>query len=171
MHNRMIATLAAAVALSGCVAKPPAPEQAVDLQNDGIATTCTPSKVDLASKAPATIAMTNDGWCGVFATETDGQPFRLGLVKARPAHGRVYIRPVNRQTRIEYTANAGYAGPDTFTVALRPHAASAPDSTLRVDVTVTPGAGQPVAAPAAPPARTPTAPARPPARRRTTPQR
>jgi hypothetical protein len=171
LHNRLIATLAAAVALSGCVAKPPAPEQAVDLQNEGIAKTCTPSKVDLASGAPATIAMTNDGWCGVFAAETDGQPFSLGLVKVRPAHGRVYIQPVNRQTRIEYTANAGYSGPDSFTVALRPRAANAPDSMLRVDVTVTPGEGQPVVAPAATSPRAPAAPARPPARRRATPRR
>jgi len=172
LHSKMIATLAAVVALAGCTVKPPAVEQVVDLQNEGIAKTCTPSTVDLASGAPATIAMTNDGWCGVFAAEKDRQPFGLGLVKVRPAHGRVYIQPVNQQTRIEYTANDGYVGSDSFTVALRPHAASTPDSMLRVDVAVTPGERQPVVVPTAPPARRPTAPGKAPtkapARRHTT---
>jgi len=92
-------------------------------------------------------------------------------VKSRPAHGRVYIQPVNRQTRIEYTANNGYAGTDSFSVALRPRAANAPDSVLRVDVNVTPGEGQPVVTPAATAPRTPAAPGRTPTRRRATPQR
>lgn len=168
MHTKLIATLAAAVALSGCAAKPTPTEQAVDLQNDGIAKTCTPSKVDLAAATPATITMSNDGWCGVVTAEKDGQPFSLGLVKTRPAHGRVYIQAVNQQTRIEYTANAGYAGPDSFTVALRARTAGASDTPLRVDVTVLPGEGQPVAAPTAAPAKKPAAPARTPARRHTT---
>lgn len=170
MNIRLIATLAAAAALSGCATQPRPTVQAVDLQNEGIAKTCTPSTVDLASGAPATIAMTNDGWCGVFATEGDGQAFNLGLVRTRPAHGRVFIQKVNARTRIEYTPEAGYVGADTFTVALRPRAANAPDAMLRVDVAVTQGdrpavaAPPPVVAPAAP-TRRPAAPARPPARR------
>jgi len=179
LHTKLIATLAAAIALSGCAAKPPPSEPAVDLQNEGIAKTCTPSTVDPAAAAPATITMTNDGWCGVFVADKDGadkdragkggQPFSLGLVKVRPAHGRVYIQPVNQKTRIEYTANTGYVGADEFTVALRSRTAGVPDTPLRVDVTVTPGEGQPTAAPPAAPARKPAAPAHAPTRRRTAP--
>jgi len=174
LHTKLIATLAAAIALSGCATKPAPSKQAVDLQNEGIAKTCTPSTVDPAAAAPATITMTNDGWCGVFVADKDeankgGQPFSLGLVKARPAHGRVYIQPVNQKTRIEYTANAGYVGADEFTVALRSRTAGVPDTPLRVDVTVTPGEGQPIAAPVAAPARKRAAPAHAPTRRRTGP--
>ena len=170
MHTKLIATAAVALALSGC-AKTPPPAPAVDLQNEGMAKTCTPSAVDLAAPAPATIAMTNDGWCGVVTAEKEGQPFKYGLVpqKTRPEHGHVYIRPVNGQTRVEYTANPGFAGSDRFAVALVPNAPGAPDSSLRVDVSVTPGVGQ-AAAPAPEPAPTKkAAPAKKaPARRRAT---
>jgi len=172
LHTKLIAMLAAAVALSGCATKPAPTEQAaVDLQNEGIAKTCTPSTVDLAGATPATISMTNDGWCGVFTAEKDGQPFSLSLVKTRPAHGRVYIQPVNRQTRIEYTANTGYIGPDSFTVALRSRTAGAPDTPLRIDVSVTPGEGQPIVAPTEAPTKKPQPPSRRPARRPTAPAR
>ena len=165
MHTKLIAA-AAALALSGC-AKTPPPAPAVDLQNGGMAKTCTPSAVDLAAPAPATIAMTNDGWCGVVTAEKEGQPFKYGLVKSRPEHGRVYIRPVNGQTRVEYTANPGFAGSDRFAVALVPNAAGVPDSSLRVDVTVTPGEGQ-AAAPAPAPEKKPAPVKKAPARRRPT---
>ena len=165
MHIKLIATLAAAIALSGCAAKAPPAAQAVDLQNEGIAKTCTPSAVDLAPPSTATIAMTNDGWCSVVTAEKDGQPFKFGLVKTRPAHGRVYIQPVNGQTRVEYTANAGYVGSDSFTVALASRTAGAPDTPLRVDVAVTQGEGQAIAPPPAPTKKPAT---RAPARRRST---
>ena len=168
MHTKLIAAVAAALALSGCATKAP-PPAAVDLQNEGIAKTCTPSAVDLTAAAPATITLTNDGWCGVVTAEADRQPFKFGLVKTRPEHGRVYIRPVNGQTRVEYTANPGYVGPDRFAVALASHTAGTPDAPLRVDVTVTPGEGQAVApTPAPAPAKKPAAPARSPTRRHVT---
>ena len=167
MHIKLIAALAAAIALAGCAAKKPAEPEFVELQTEDTATTCTPSAVDLGSATPATITMTNDGWCGVSTTEKDGQPFVLGLVKARPAHGRVYIRPVNKQTRVEYTPNPGYVGSDAFTVALRPRTPDAADNTLRVDVNVTPGEQQPVAAAPAPTPK-PATPARTATRRHTT---
>ncbi len=165
MHTKLIAAAAVALALSGC-AKTPPPAPAVDLQNEGIAKACTPSAVDLASPAPATIALTNDGWCGVVTAEKDGQPFKYGLVKTRPEHGRVYIRPVNGQTRVGYTAHPGFAGSDRFAVALVPNTAGAPDALLRVDVTVTPGEGQ-AAAPAPAPAKKATPAKKAPARRHT----
>lgn len=165
MHTKLIAT-AAVLALAGCARTPP-PAPAVDLQNEGIAKTCTPSAVDLAAPTPATIALTNDGWCGLVTAEKDGQPFKYGLVKTRPEHGRVYIRPVNGQTRVEYSANPGYTGSDRFAVALVPHASGAPDASLRVDVAVTPAEGQAAApAPVAAPAKK-AAPAHAPARRHT----
>ena len=168
MHTKLIAAAAVALALAGC-AKTPPPAPVVDLQNDGIAKTCAPSAVDLASPAPATIALTNDGWCGVVTAEKDGQPFKYGLVRTRPEHGRVYIRPVNGQTRVEYAANPGYTGSDRFAVALVPNASGAPDASLRVDVAVTPAEGQaaaPVAAPA--PAKKPAPARKAPARRHAT---
>ncbi len=165
MHTKLIAT-AAVLALAGCARTPP-PTPAVDLQNEGIAKTCTPSAVDLAAPTPATIALTNDGWCGLVTAEKDGQPFKYGLVKTRPEHGRVYIRPVNGQTRVEYSANPGYTGSDRFAVALVPHASGAPDASLQVDVAVTPAEGQAAApAPVAAPAKK-AAPAHAPARRHT----
>jgi hypothetical protein len=165
LHTKLIAT-AAVLALAGCARTPP-PAPAVDLQNEGIAKTCTPSAVDLAAPTPATIALTNDGWCGLVTAEKDGQPFKYGLVKTRPEHGRVYIRPVNGQTRVEYSANPGYTGSDRFAVALVPHASGAPDASLRVDVAVTPAEGQAAApAPVAAPAKK-AAPAHAPARRHT----
>lgn len=167
MHTKLIASVAAAIALSGCARTPP-PAPAVDLQNEGLAKTCTPSAVDLTAAAPATIALTNDGWCGVVTAEKDGQPFKYGLVKTRPEHGRVYIRPVNGQTRVEYAANSGYAGPDRFAVALVSRTAGTPDAPLLVDVAVMPGEGQAAAPAPAPPAKKPAAPARTPARRHTT---
>lgn len=165
MNSKLTASLAAALVLSGCATQtPPATQAAVDLRQEGIAKTCTPSTVDLAaaSPAPATIAMSSDGWCGVFVADK-GQPFQLGLVRARPAHGRVFIQPVNGQTRVEYTPNAGYAGADTFTVALRSRTAGTAEAMLRVNVTVAQGERPAVATPAAAPTtRTPAA--RPPAR-------
>jgi len=168
LHFKLIATLAAAAALSGCATKAPAPA-AVDLQMEGVAKTCTPSTVDLTATAPATITLTNDGWCGVVTAEKQGQPFKLGLVKTRPEHGRVYIQPINGETRVEYTAHPGYVGPDRFAVALVSQTAGTPDRPLQVDVTVMPGEGQAAAPPPAPaPAKKPAAPSRAPSRRHST---
>ena len=152
MHTKLIATVAAVLALSGCATKAPPPAAAVDLQNEGIAKTCTPSAVDLAAAAPATITLTNDGWCGLVTAEKDGQPFKYGLVKTRPEHGRVYIRPVNGQTRVEYTANPDYVGSDRFAVALVSRTAGAPDAAF-VDMGATIGDpwGAEVVAKVAPP--------------------
>ena len=140
MHLKLIAPLAAVLALSACNNTPPvlAPE---DPRNDGIATTCTPTNPDMKAAGPytGTIAMANDGWCGVFAVERGGKPFSLGLVRNRPEHGRVFIQKVANATRVEYTPNAGYVGSDAFTVALRSNNAGVEDTPLQVSVAVTPG--------------------------------
>ena len=171
MTRHLIAIAAAAIALQGCATQAP-PAQVVGEDVDGIAKTCTASPVDL-SKSPtanATITLTNDGWCAVRAVETDGKPFQLALVRARPEHGRVLIQPVSGRTRIEYTADNRYVGPDRFTIVLRSKTPNTPDSTLQVAVTVAMGES---VAPVPPPASAPApatrarAPARPaPARTR-----
>ena len=169
MHLKLTATLAAAIALSGCANKIVPQQAGFDPMTEGTAKTCMPSTVDLASAAPATIAMTNDGWCGVFVAEKDGQPFNFGLVKTRPAHGRVYIQKVGPQTRVEYTPNTGFVGVDTFAVALASRTPGTPDAALQVAVTVTQGEAPPAAAAppprSAPPARTAPARSRKPATR------
>ena len=164
MTKHLIAITAAALALQGCAAQLTPAQLAAEDYNEGIAKTCNASAADLSNAAAgtATIAMTNDGWCGVRVTEKDGQPFQLGLVKTRPEHGRVLIQRAGNQTRVEYTADNRYVGTDRFTVALRSRAGNAPDSMLQVAVTVAMGEST---APA--PAPTPTRPTTP--ARRTTP--
>ena len=156
-----LAAFAAALAVQGCANQSLTGAQALDEQLDGQAKTCTASTPDAANKA--TIAMSNDGWCGVSIAEND-RPFALGLIGERPTHGRVFVHAVNARTRVEYTPNPGYNGADAFSVMLRPRSGGA-ETTLQVAVTVTGGA----APAAAPPARTTTPRATTP--RRTTPAR
>ena len=145
MNKHMIAIVATAVALTGCATPQTQAPVATEDLNVGIASTCTPSAIDLstAPTAAATITMTNDGWCAVHTKESSGKPFLLGLVKTNPAHGRILIQKVGGETRIEYTANERYVGADKFTVALRPTTASAADNTVQVAVNVTMGPNMP----------------------------
>ena len=119
MSLKLFAPLAAALTVAACTNQPPQ-LAASDPRNEGIAKTCTPTNPDFTKPGPYTgsIAMTNDGWCGVFAVERGGGPFRYGLVPVRPAHGRLLIQRVANATRVEYTPLGSYTGPDTFTVAL-----------------------------------------------------
>ena len=175
MHLKLIAPLAAALALTACAKTAPPVLTAEDPRNDGIAKTCTPTNPDLTKPGPytASIAMTNDGWCGVFATDKDGKPFSLGLLRARPAHGRVLTQKVGNATRVEYTPENNYVGTDTFTIALRP--TTGEDVPLVVSVNATPGASSPPPAATAPaatrPAARPSTPAKPTTKRRTAPAR
>ncbi len=154
MSLKLTAPLAAVLALSACAPKPPV-LQASDPRNDGIAKVCTPTNPDLTKPAPyaASIAMSNDGWCGVSAVDRSGKPFSLALVRVRPSHGRVFNQEVANVRRIEYTPDAGYTGADSFTVALRSSPAGAEDVPLAVSVNVTQGDSPAVAAPATPAAR------------------
>lgn len=165
MTKHMIALAAAAIALQGCAQQQALPPgQAED--TSGVAKTCTASTPTTTNPATATIAMTNDGWCGVHIADHNA-PFQYGLVKARPEHGYVIVKKVGNQTRVEYTADNRYVGPDKFTVALKSTAAGTPDTTLQVTVSV--AMGESVApAPAArnEPATPTRAPARKPATRR-----
>ena len=159
MSLKLTAPLAAVLALSACAPKAPV-LQASDPRNDGIAKTCTPTNPDLGKPGPyaASIAMSNDGWCGVSAVDKSGKPFSLALVRTRPSHGRVFNQEVAGVRRIEYTPDAGYTGADSFTVALRSSQAGAEDVPLAVSVNVAQGDAPAVAAPAAPAARPSAAP-------------
>lgn len=145
-------SLLAALAVQGCATQAPttAADNLSDPINDGRATTCTATPV---ANGAGTITMSNDGWCSVALAE-GGSPFTLGLVRTRPANGRVLVQTVGRDTRIEYTPNARFSGTDQFTVALRSRTAGAPDVPVQVAVTVEGGAATTVSAPAvvAPPA-------------------
>ena len=152
MSFKLIAPLAAVLAVSACANTAPPTLAASDPRNDGIAKTCTPTNPDTSKPGPYTgsIAMTGDGWCGVFASD-GGKPFLLGLVRQRPANGRLEINRVENSTRAEYHPNPGFAGTDAFTVALRPSSGAA-DVPLAVTVNVAQGE-RPAVAPAATTAR------------------
>jgi hypothetical protein len=160
LSKHLIAVVIAAFALQGCQTRPAQTSVAAE-DLDGIASTCTPTPAQItgSAAASATIAMTNDGWCAIRATESDGRPFLLALVRTRPEHGRVLIQPVNGKTRIEYTADPRYTGSDRFTIALRSRTPNTADATLQVAVTVSAGPNQaatPVSQPSAAPAAAPT---------------
>lgn len=164
----MCFTALTALLLQGCantVLTGPAPDEILD----GQAKTCTASKPDFtsATAADATIAMTNDGWCGIYATEKAGTQFQLALIDTRAQHGSVYVRSINGRSRIEYTPAPRFVGADAFTLKLRPRATGGAEALLKVAVTVSRGEGVP--AEAAPPEKksAPT-PARRAVRRRTT---
>ena len=169
MNHRHLAIAALAVlTIQGCAVQPAAPTVAQDEFLDGQAKTCTASTPDLKTSPAATIAMTNDGWCGVSVADASGKPFQLALIGTRPQHGRVYTQKVNSRTRVEYTPFAGYTGADAFTVMLRP-AGGGTEQALQVAVTVTPGAAPAVTEPEKTPAKT--TPTRRTTTRRTTPAR
>ncbi len=149
MSLKLIAPLAAVLAVSACANTTPPVLADNDPRNDGIAKTCTPTNPDMTKPGPYTgsIAMTNDGWCGVFAVEKDGKPFSLGLLRTRPANGRVFIQKVANATRVEYTPNTGFTGTDSFTVALRSNQSGVEDTPLAVTVDVSQGERPAVAPP------------------------
>lgn len=141
MTLRHAMPIAAALLLAACVQKqvaaPPGPNV-----NEGIASVCKPSDPTLVpgAVAQAQMQMGNDGgWCAVRVSDA-GQPFVVGLVHDRPAHGRVVIRAAGNQTFLDYVPAPGYSGPDSFTAILRPHAQGQADSQVHVTVTVAPKA-------------------------------
>jgi hypothetical protein len=134
-------SLAAALLLAACMQQAAAPPAGPNL-NEGIAAVCNPSTPTLVpgAVAQAQIQVGNDGgWCAVRVADM-GQPFVVGLVHDRPAHGRVVIRTAGDQTFLDYVPAPGYSGPDSFTAILRPHAEGEKDSTVHVTVTVAPKA-------------------------------
>ncbi|MCQ4161738.1 cadherin-like domain-containing protein [Roseomonas sp. GC11] len=147
------------------------PVYAVDLQ--GKSSICTlpaegPRLVD-GQQAETTMTVGNDGgWCGVSVARPGPEPFDAGLLIARPAKGTVVVKAVGDYTRLDYVADAGFVGTDSFTVRLLPGSTS-----VKVNVTVqgvTPPAAAPVVTPrvTAPPATSTTRPAATPSTTRRT---
>jgi hypothetical protein len=146
-------------ALAGCAQeqRPAASAHRVfyaDLQ--GGAQLCTvPRNVTLTpgQQTEATMVVGNDGgWCGISVSQSGPRPYDAGLLVGRPEHGRVHVRKVGDQTRIDYIPDAAFGGEDAFTVRMLPG-----NPALRVKVTVQ---YTPPPAPPAPPAQPPRAPAR-----------
>lgn len=133
---------------AGCVNKAPVAAgpgvklYAFDLA--GAARQCTaPADVPLTPghENLVTMAVSNEGgWCAFKVDQTDAKlgggpkPFAAALVTVRAAHGKVYVHTVGNDTRIDYSPDARYAGPDGFTVELLPGNLS-----IHTDVTVSPG--------------------------------
>ncbi|MDE2006397.1 MAG: hypothetical protein KGI51_07515 [Rhodospirillales bacterium] len=133
---------AALAVLAGCAGPAPGPAApgarvyAIDLQ--GGAKACKASAVtpEAGKTVAAKIRVGNSGgWCAIAVSQGSKdapEPYAAGLLTARPLHGRVYIHTVGSATRIDYTPNAGYAGPDRFAVSLLPGGAG-----IDAQVTVT----------------------------------
>lgn len=124
MTAKLLTTVAvSALLLSACARQEvaQAPRQAEPM--DGAAQVCAVTPNELPTGQPASVQMQvrNDGgWCAVRIADKDGTPFSYPLMRQRPTHGQVAVNKVNGNSRIEYTPNSGYAGPDAFTVALVP---------------------------------------------------
>jgi hypothetical protein len=105
---------------------------AVDQQ--GAAHVCTvpkePVLVD-GRETPTALTVGNDGgWCALTVAH-NGEPYGAGLLMVRPSHGTVLIHTVGDATRVDYTPDRGYVGPDSFTAQMIPG-----DASMRVAVTV-----------------------------------
>ena len=128
--------LGLAALLQGCAQSPPPAPAARLFASDlsGSAKACDVGKVSPAAgqTAPVTMKLGNDGgWCAITVND-GGKPFAAGLLSAPPAHGKVLIHTVGDDTRIDYTPQTQFTGPDSFSVQLLPGSA-----TLNVSVTVT----------------------------------
>jgi len=109
----------------------------------GAARQCTaPADVPLTPgrENVVTMAVSNEGgWCAFKVDQADARlggpkPFAAALVTVRAAHGKVYVHTVGNDTRIDYSPDAQYAGPDGFTVEMLPGNLS-----IHTNVTVNPG--------------------------------
>ena len=168
MNSRLtlVAPLTLLAALAGC-AEPQATRSVASTArvyaNDlaGGSKLCTvPQPVNLTAGQPteATMVVDNDGgWCGILVAQSGPKPFDFGLVETRPTNGRLHIRKVGNNTRVDYIPNVAFGGTDAFAVRLMPGGAM-----LRTAVTVnyTAPPAPPPPAQVAPPARRTPAPAR-----------
>ncbi|MBV9653176.1 MAG: hypothetical protein JOZ42_01295 [Acetobacteraceae bacterium] len=165
IESRLAATLllvATAAIAEGCAPKAPARQASRQyfVDQGGVAPTCTTSQPELKDGQVTAAEMTVGGGPGhcSFSVSRDGAAYAAGLLTAKPEHGEVYIHTVGDATRIDYTPQPSYGGPDGFTVELLPGSPS-----LRVAVTAIRSTA---AAPEPPPAAASEPPAkRPPARR------
>ena len=114
-----------AVALLGCAPqqRPVSQTRLYATDQMGGAKSCSVPKVaapEAGKEVAVPMTVGNDGgWCAI-SVDDNGHPFTAGLLSARPTHGRVYVHSVGDATRIDYTPETGYVGPDAFSVHLLP---------------------------------------------------
>lgn len=121
------APIAVAVLVSACT-QPQAPAQgpsrpvyATDLSGGARVCTVNSFSINPGRESVASMTVGNDGgWCDIKVRQQGPMPYEAGLLTVQPNHGKVYIHEVGDDTRIDYTPDPGYAGPDTFTVTLLP---------------------------------------------------
>ncbi len=135
-----LALLLTGIALQGCgqnaggVAGSQQRLYAADLT--GAAKSCDVPKIGPVNgqTVNAAVRVANDGgWCGLPVHQDGPKPFDAGLLTGRPAHGNVLIHTVGDDTRIDYTPDRGFSGPDSFSVKLVPG-----NATIHISVTVVP---------------------------------
>jgi hypothetical protein len=145
-RSAWIALIVAGGLLQGCaeeraVTGPHARVYAADVAGGARACTAPDPATTDGKTLEANMTVGNDGgWCGVKVHQPGPKPYDAGLLTGRAAHGEVVIHEVGDDTRLDYTPDRGYAGPDSFTVKLVPGG-----SIVRVNVTVTPPGGAPKA--------------------------
>ncbi len=137
----VMTVLAGSALLAGCAqeaSRPAAaklPVYAADVT--GGAKVCETPNVNPAAGQTINLSITagnGGGWCGLSVHQDGVKPFDAGLLTSRPEHGSVTIHSVGDNTRIDYTPDAGYVGPDGYGVTLLPGS-----SMLRVTVSVVKG--------------------------------
>ena len=102
----------------------------------GASTRCEAGALVIKPAAAMATKMTlanSGGWCGLFLSQANGDPFAAGLVKQMPAHGKIYVHTVGDRTRVDYTPDRFFHGSDSFAIKLLPG-----DGTLTVSVVVQP---------------------------------
>lgn len=118
--------ITATALLAGCAREPPPAASATReyaIDQAGAAKQCTvgPLAPVAGKEVAARMTVRNDGgWCAFAVAQPGPQPYAAGLLTEEPAHGHVYVHPVGDNTRIDYTPDASYVGPDAFTVTLLP---------------------------------------------------
>jgi hypothetical protein len=124
---------ATALLVQGCSPSAPAWSGIFAIDSAGGAKTCTapPASPQDGQSVLAQVHMSNDGWCGITATR-QGAPYASYLLVTRPNHGRVFAHRVGGATRLDYTADTGFVGIDSFAIRMIPG-----DAIIEGAVTVT----------------------------------
>jgi hypothetical protein len=122
----LASSLALAGLLAACAAPPPppvvqAPPPLPPHLGPPPAALCevAPFKVSDGGSAAVRMKISNDGgYCAASLTADSGAPFDAPLVPAKPAHGNESVVKYNGKTSVEYTAEPGFVGHDSFIVHL-----------------------------------------------------
>lgn len=129
MQAPKLAPFLSALALGGLLsscAKPPAPvvEAPPPLPphlGPPPAARCEVAPFHVADGGTAAVSMvvSNDGgFCAATLVAGNGNPYDAPLVPAKPLHGDDSVVQYNHKTSVEYSANPGFVGHDSFVVKL-----------------------------------------------------